>query len=132
MTKIDDRKIIECSKELLRNTKNIYLQQELENFIDDFSEYRGDTEIQDMLKVICIICEDNYNILGFGLEEIPHESVYCFRKEKTNEHFDVLLNNFNGTDKEVTVGYTASTELGFSNFDAENIQSAISKYDFNC
>lgn len=127
----DKIRIVACAKALLNNTENIYLKQILEYFIDDFSEFEEYTDYQVIYKVIFKICEDGYNTSGFGLEEIPHESVYCFKNKYSKECFDVYLNHFNDSEEEVVIGYTDLTDTGYRNFNAKNIPDAISKYNFN-
>lgn len=121
--------ILSYVKELLKNTKNYHLKKELEYFIADYQECNDDTKFENMLKVIQKIYSDGYDIAGFGLYEIPHSLVYCFANNETNQFFQVFLERFNHSENEVTIGYTAATELGFCTFDAKSIQEAIEKHE---
>lgn len=101
-----DVSIVNIANSLIsQNVQNIYIQHQLECFIEDYKSYGEETDFQDMLAVIKRISEDDYDICDFQLEEIPHESVYCFKNRNKNEYFDVYINHFNGSENFATVGY---------------------------
>ena len=83
-------------------------------------------EEDDIYLVVKKICEDGFDITGFGLEEIPHSSVYTFSKKVKElgvyQEFDVYLDYFNGGSEEVTVGYVGKDSCTHN---AKNIKEAI-------
>lgn len=81
--------------------------------------------------VVKKICEDGFDITGFGLEEIPHSCVYTFSKKVKElgvyQEFDIYLDYFNGGLDEVTVGYVGKDSCTHN---AKNIKEAIEKGAF--
>lgn len=124
--------ILNMAKSLLNNSEdiiqNFYIKQDLEHFIMDFEVYGQDTDFQDVLQVITRICLDDYDItdMGFQLEEIPHECVYCFRNDK-DMWFDVYLHKFDNDSTDVTVGYCGDDSC---THDTDTIKQAIDNYFF--
>lgn len=121
MEKITEQQVIACAKTLLENTDN-YLKNVLKELI-----INGDCmEEDDIYLVVKKICEDGFDITGFGLEEIPHSSVYTFSKKVKElgvyQEFDVYLDYFNGGSEEVTVGYVGKDSCTHN---AKNIKEAI-------
>lgn len=122
--KITEQQVIACAKTLLENTDNYYLKNVLEELI-----INGDCmEEDDIYLVVKKICEDGFDITGFGLEEIPHSSVYTFSKKVKElgvyQEFDVYLDYFNGGSEEVTVGYVGDDSCTHN---AKTIKEAIEK-----
>lgn len=70
------------------------------------------------------ICEDGYNISGFGLVEIPNEDTFCFCNSETDQAFDMVA--FNNDDlSQLQPGYL---DLNSLEQPAPNIKTAIKKF----
>lgn len=70
------------------------------------------------------ICEDGYNISGFGLVEIPNEDTFCFCNSETDQAFDMVA--FNNDDlSQLQPGYLDLNSLEQL---APNIKTAIKKF----
>ena len=70
------------------------------------------------------ICEDGYNISGFGLVEIPNEDTFCFCNFETDQAFDMVA--FNNDDlSQLQPGYL---DLNSLEQPAPNIKTAIKKF----
>lgn len=70
------------------------------------------------------ICEDGYNISGFGLVEIPIEDTFCFCNSETDQAFDMVA--FNSDDlSQLQPGYL---DLNSLEQPAPNIKTAIKKF----
>ena len=70
------------------------------------------------------ICEDGYNISGFGLVEIPIEDTFCFCNSETDHAFDMVA--FNNDDlSQLQPGYL---DLNSLEQPAPNIKTAIKKF----
>lgn len=100
---------------LAKNTLVPALKETLLNYESD----------KDMIKVIELIANSDYDISHFGLWEIPYWGVYCFFNIENNDQFDVYLDDFNGNGRDCTFGYV---DGNFCTQDAESIIEAISKY----
>ena len=70
------------------------------------------------------ICEDGYNISGFGLVEIPNEDTFCFCNSETDQAFDMVA--FNNDDlSQLQPGYL---DLNSLEQPAPNMKTAIKKF----
>ena len=70
------------------------------------------------------ICEDGYNISGFGLVEIPNGDTFCFCNSETDQAFDMVA--FNNDDlSQLQPGYL---DLNSLEQPAPNIKTAIKKF----
>ena len=80
---------VEIAEILLKNTPNIYMQAELDGYInvkkgDEHSAIYNGYDIEDIedncdfTTVFDFIARDGYDISDFGLWEIPIKEVYCF------------------------------------------------------
>lgn len=120
---IGEQQVIACAKKLLKSTP-ICMQDVLEELIRN-----GDCmEEEDIYRVVKKICEDGFDITGFGLEEIPHPCVYVFSKGEGTDMrmFDVYLDHFHGGEEDVTVGYVGDDGC---THDAKSIAEAIYSMD---
>lgn len=86
---------------------------------------------KEMEKVLSFIAEEwsvngrLRNLYDWGLFEIPEGGAYCFWNIRTNQRFDVYLNNYNGNGKDCAFGYVDSRSV---TQDAENSDEAIRNY----
>lgn len=65
------------------------------------------------------------DLYDYELFEIPDGGVYCFHNIRTNQRFDVYLNDYNGNGKNCTFGYVDRRSV---TQDAENSDEAIRNY----
>ena len=123
------QKILENAKIILNNTNSnnsFYLQQDLELFIEDFSNYGYDTDFIELLDVFEYIATDGFDVTDFELYEIPHPSVYSFYNKTTNQMFDICINNFCNYNQKT---YAAYLNKNKNQCYANNITEAIEKYN---
>lgn len=122
MQKITEQQVITCAKTLLKNTNNYYIKNILEELIINGNGMEED----DIYLVVKKICEDGFDITGFGLTEIPHPCVYTFSKNVkalgVYQEFDVYLDYFNDGSEEVSVGYVGKDSCTHN---AKTIKEAI-------
>lgn len=124
-------KIIENTKIILSNTENFYLKQDIEFFLDTYIEYGNETDLVDLLEVMTIIANDNYDITGFELHEVPHPSIYVFYNKTKHQMFDVCIDDFNNSGCNTYIAYldeqnnechASSIEYAIRNFNKEFLQ----------
>lgn len=123
---------IEIAKELLKNTTNIYLKKDIENYILNIDYYitghilKNEFYISDTVMGLdmCIsyIEKENFNITNWGLFEIPIYYSYVFYNDKTIQMFDIAIFE----DATVIPRYLSKG----NEKNAKSIQEAIEKYDF--
>lgn len=118
--------ILKCAEEVLKNTRNVYLCDDLESFIDDYLEFGEETDYQELLHVFMKICEDGFDLSGFELFEIPHYSVYIFYNKYRNQMFDVCIDDFFDTGEYTCIAYIDENN---NECVAYTIQEAIEKYN---
>lgn len=127
---------LQIANELLKNTTNIYLKNQLENYIANMNLYiyghisEGDFEILDegIALDMCItyIEKEKFDITDWQLFEIPiyyvplQYKTHVFYNSKTKQMFDLAV----FYDGEVIPRYIANG----SEKDATSIQEAIEKY----
>lgn len=121
--------IIKSVKIILENTsksdfQGIFLQQELEYFLNDYIEFGDETDFQDTLKVFTAIAKDGYDIHGFALCEKPHPSIYTFYDNATGQIFDICINHFGNCKFETYVAYMDDNH---NECYASSIKEAVSK-----
>lgn len=123
---------LQIANELLKNTTNIYLKNQLENYIANMNLYiyghisEGDFETLDegIALDMCItyIAKEKFNITDWQLFEIPIYYAHVFYNPKTKQIFDLAVFD----DGEVIPRYIANG----SEKDATSIQEAIKKYQW--
>jgi hypothetical protein len=112
---------IKVASELLKNTTNIYIQNELTKYIEAIESNEMTKLNEDLDLRVCHIIESAFDIEGFGIHEIPIYYSYVFSNENKGEWFDLV--KFEGV---VSPRYIEVD----CEYDAETIQEAISKYKF--
>lgn len=117
--------ILKCAKTVLDNTDNFYMWHEVQCFIEGYSLEGNETGYWELLDVFTKICEDGFDMTGFGLHEIPHPSVYVFYNEAQNQMFDICIDNFLA-DGEVCISFCNSEH---DHCVVKTIQEAIMNYD---
>lgn len=121
---------LDIAKELLKNTKNIYLKRFIEKYINNFNEIQNKNnkvlEELDLFEYInfdkCIeyINQSKFDITGWHLLEIPLSNIYTFYNKKRNEDFDLVVYKDNVIPQYLDENYNI--------YDANSIQEAIEKY----
>jgi len=122
---------LQIANELLKNTTNIYLKNQIENYIANMNGYingyvsEGDFEILDngIALDMCItyIEKEKFDIKDWQLFEIPIYYAHVFYNPKTEQMFDIAV----FADGEVTPRYISKG----NEKDATSILEAIEKYD---
>ena len=85
-------KEINILEELIQNTTNVYLNSALKEAKRNIEDKVGVSE--DIVKInncVSYISENNFNINGWELREIPTEYSHCFYNESKNEMFDLCV-----------------------------------------
>lgn len=121
----------EIALELLKHTKNIYLNDFILRYIYKVQTLNSllDKSDEDNLQFLkfhrCIerIEHEAFNLLGWHLYEIPIDGVFCFVKMAKVSSFAFDLVYDNETDKVIPC-YVEASEL----HEADSIQEAINKY----
>jgi len=121
---------LQIANELLKNTTNIYLKNQIENYIANVNGYihghvsEGDFEILDdgIALDMCItyIEKDKFDIKDWQLFEIPIYYAHVFYNPKTEQMFDIAVFE----DGKVIPRYIKNG----NEKDATSIQEAIEKY----
>lgn len=117
------KKIVNVTKELLKNTDNIFYKEELELFLEDFIDFKEFVDRQDLLNVIYTIVQDGYELSGFEIYEIPTPTVYIFYNQDKKQMFDIYLENNNAIISYLDKNNNQKT--------AFNIKQAIENYNIN-
>lgn len=123
----DDIKKIQIANELLKNTTNIPLQDFIKHYImiernDIMNEYEDEKDILRLDKCIEYIVESEFDITGWGLNEIPVYYDYVFFNKEKKKAFDLIIYNLNDR---VIPSYI---DRNYNDQDATTIQEAIEKY----
>lgn len=124
---MNKEKILNTARTLLKNTRKIYLEEYLRDFISSYEKPEGenseemDEETLCMMKAMEKICEDGYDISGFGLWENPFEGVFCFYDQKKHLSFDVYVGRVNECEVEAEIGYMS----GGGTYRAQSIAEAM-------
>lgn len=116
--------IINCAEKILSNTSKPY-NQDIKFFIEDYGQFKDDTDFQDLLKVFSKISEQDFDISDFELYEVPHPSVYIFYNAKMKQMFNICINNFCKID-DACITYTNENN---DESIANSIPEAIMKYN---
>lgn len=84
---------IEIAKELLKNSKNIYISVLIKEYIENISLIENNQcrkkEVLRLDTCISYIQKVKFDITGWQLNEVPIFYAYCFLNEKTKEYFDL-------------------------------------------
>lgn len=110
---------LQVAYELLKNTTNIYLKSEIENYIKAV-ELNRLTENNTLDIRLEYILNEKFDITGWMLYEIPIDYAYCFFNESTKESFDLDL--FDGVVTPAYINENACER------DAKSIQEAIDNF----
>ena len=83
---------IETVKSIMRLGSNFHMCDVSEVSEDGIHLESWDEDISwdDFNQIAKLISEDDFNIEGFKLTEIPHPQVFCFGNMATNQFFDVV------------------------------------------
>ncbi|WP_260457812.1 hypothetical protein [Clostridium sp. K04] len=115
---------LEIAKELLNNTKNIYLRLFIEKYITNFNEIQSKNnsllEYLDFDKCIEYIDKSKFDITEWGLWEIPLSNIYIFYNKNSKQLFDLIID-----DKNIIPAYIDEKS---NSINANSIQEAIEKY----
>ena len=117
------KKIVDITKELIKNTDNIFYKEDLELFLEDFIDFKEFADRQDLLNVIYTIVQDGYELSGFEIYEIPTSTVYIFYNQDKKQMFDICLENNNAV-----ISYLDDKNNQKTAF---NIKHAIENYNIN-
>lgn len=117
------KKIVDITKELIKNTDNIFYKEDLELFLEDFIDFKEFADRQDLLNVIYTIVQDGYELSGFEIYEIPTSTVYIFYNQDKKQMFDICLENNNAVISYLDDNNNQKT--------AFNIKHAIENYNIN-
>lgn len=108
---------INLAKKFLKNTPNIFIKADLEEYIQ--APASKAKEFQPLDKVLAFILEDGYSMENFGLFEIPIEETYCFVSNDREDCFDIYVHG-----DSVTAGFIHDS----NETDAPSIKAAIRCY----
>ena len=117
------KKIVDITKELIKNTDNIFYKEDLELFLEDFIDFKEFADRQDLLNVIYTIVQDGYELSGFEIYEIPTSTAYIFYNQDKKQMFDICLENNNAV-----ISYLDDKNNQKTAF---NIKHAIENYNIN-
>jgi predicted DNA-binding protein len=115
---------LEIAKELLKNTKNFYVKNFIEEYITNFNKIQDKSNTLGELDLLeyrifdrCIeyIEQSKFDINGWGLLKISYSVNYAFFNENRKESFDLFLD-----DRDIII----PTYIG----EANSIKEAIEKY----
>lgn len=116
---------LRIAKELLKNTKNIYLRLFIEKYIANFDEIQSNNnsliEYLYFDKCIEYIEKSKFYINGWGLWEIPISNIYIFYNKNRKQLFDLIID-----DKNIIPAYI---DEECNSINANSILEAIEKYD---
>lgn len=83
------------ANELLKNTTNEYLKVFISNYISNMEFLEkgcdGDEKLCRFHNCITYIEQENFDITGWNLHEIPTFYAHCFRNKKKNQYFDLAV-----------------------------------------
>lgn len=122
-------KILKAAKNILKNTtskNSFYLQQDLELFIETFTDMGFDTDFIEFLDVFEYIATDGYDISNFELYEIPHPKVFSFYNHNHHQMFDICIDHFGNNKEKVFASYINDKNQQCF---AISIATAIEKYN---
>src|SRR5690606_21786102 len=111
--------------EILKNTTNEYLKGFISNYISNMelfeSGYEHDEKLIRFHNCITYIEQENFDITGWNLHEIPIFYAHIFRNKQTNQYFDLAVWD---------IGKVVPRYLDDNccEQDAETIQEAIENY----
>lgn len=127
-----DKAKYNIAKELRKNTKNIFLQEFIDDYLSGFyprinDDYTIEQDFQLLKFHLCIayIEKENFDVSGWCVYEIPHEDVFWFLKEgKTHEEaqwFHLIYNWFK--NYEIRPSYL---DKNAEDIEANSIEEAVS------
>lgn len=91
----EEYNVLKIAEVIKNNTTSHPLKDWIEDMI--LNVHLAKVEIDDYLylyDVFKFIMEDGYNISNFEFYELPHELVYVFYNDKTNEMFDIIVEEY--------------------------------------
>ena len=124
-----NKNILAIAYELRKNTKNIYLQDFIDQYIANFSDNSNNRqnhitfELLKFHRCLYYIQKEKFDVSGWGLWEIPHQDIFCFYNKKENRNFDLVYNWFNNYEVRPSYITNSNNEL------AESIEEAIQLYE---